>query len=162
VSPTPGLESWVEELWGLPLSARRDRIRDRWPSLHGPLHVISPSELIRLFRSVGYVSDGPERPSAAISVFRGALAVDDARGISWSTSEEHAGTYASGYTTVGETCLWRATCPPEAVLARFGFEEEIVVDPELLVDVAVVRQLPRFELPAIKFTLPGGITIGGR
>jgi len=109
---------------------------------------------------VGYVSDGPEQPIAAVAVFRGGLAEDDGCGISWSTSSEHAGTYASGYTTVGETCLWRATCPPEAVLGRFVFEEEVVVDPRLLVEVTALRRLPRFELPVIKFTLPGGISIG--
>jgi hypothetical protein len=149
-------------MWRLPLRERKAQLRDRWSLLHGPLHVIEPSELVRLFRSVGFVSDGFEQPATSLTIYRGALAVDDARGMSWSTDDKHAGSYASGYRTVGATCLWRASCPPEAVLARFAFEYEVVVDPEMLIEITVIQALPHFALPVIRYALPGGITLGGR
>jgi hypothetical protein len=149
-------------MWRLPVRERKSRLRDRWSLLHGPLHVIEPNDLVRLFRSVEFVSDGSEQPTTPLTVYRGALAGDGGRGMSWSTDDKHAGSYASGYRTVGATCLWRASCPPAAVLARFAFEDEVVVDPEMLIEIAVVHTLPSFALPVIKYTLPGGVTLGGR
>jgi hypothetical protein len=55
-------------------------------------------------------------------------------------------TYAQGYSTVSAVRVVQATASPECVLARFTYEDEVVVEPNLLTDVVVLGHLPHFKL----------------
>lgn len=156
----PELRAWIAELWLPPESTRRTALRERWPELRAPLHEIEPSEFISLFRSVGYVTDDETLSANPTTIYRGAPIVDSGRGISWSATGEIARKYANDYRTTGATALWRATCSPEAVLGRFQLDDEVVVDPNLLVDVTQVASATFAARPVVRIALLGGQTLG--
>jgi hypothetical protein len=141
------VEEVLDELRPMTIDAKREHLRDRWPLLHGPLRSVPAATIVALFRSVGFITDGPPRPESKFVVWRGAPTADAAQGVSWSATRERAAWYARGYTTEGETCLWQATCPAGTALARFTTNDEVVVDPALLVNVTVDTRYPRFEPP---------------
>ncbi len=101
--------------------------------------------LLALFRRAGYVSDGVAYPSAELTVYRGEPESGQ-RGISWTTDFQVADTYAKGYSTGGNAQVLQATAPVASVLARFAFEDEVVVQPELLTDVKALGYRPHFKL----------------
>lgn len=122
-------------------------LRDSWPLMHGPLYRYDTAALLALFRRAGYVSDGVACPSAELTVYRGELVASEQRGISWTTDFQMADTYAKGYSTEGNAQVLHAAAPVAAVLAQFTFEGEVVVEPELLMDVEVLGYRPHFKLP---------------
>jgi hypothetical protein len=121
-------------------------LRTAWPQMHGPLFHHDTAVLLALFRQAGYVSDGPAYPSHALTIYRGEPVASEQPGISWTTTYQVALTYARGYSTIGDVRLRQATAPVTSVLARFLFEDEVVVDPGLLEDVAVKGYIPHFKL----------------
>jgi hypothetical protein len=124
-------------------------LRAIWAQLHAPQRRHSAAELVTLFRRAGYVSDGILSPSSAVTIYRGELLRSAEAGISWTADPQIARKYAQGYATVGATRFVRAIAPPEAVLARFNQEEEVVVDPDLLRNVEELGRLPYFVLPKL-------------
>jgi hypothetical protein len=121
-------------------------LRDTWPQMHGPLYHHNTATLLALFRRAGYVSDGVTYPSAELTVYRGELVASGQQGISWTTEFQVADTYAKGYSTEGNAQVLRAAAPVTSVLARFTFEHEVMVEPDLLKDVKVLGYRPRFKL----------------
>ena len=148
------------ELMTRSIDERRDALRDSWSGLHGPLHYVSRSELINLFRSVNFVTDDVNLSTNLGTIYRGALIVDNARGLSWSTDANDALHYAQGYRTRGATALWKATCTPHAVLGRFNEHHEVVVDTDFLLDVTIVASFPEFPRPTPTFKPLGGPVLG--
>jgi hypothetical protein len=121
-------------------------LQEIWPRLHGPLHQHDPVALVELFKRAGYVTDGVPSPTASLTVYRGELVSAQSPGISWTTHRQTAMTYAQGYSTVGAVRIVQAMAPPGCVLARFTYEDEVVVDPDLLTDVEALGYLPHFKL----------------
>jgi hypothetical protein len=105
---------------------------------------------VELFKRAGYVTDGVPVPAASLTVYRGEPVSAQSMGISWTTDQQIAMTYAQGYSTASAVRVVQATAPPGCVLARFTYEDEVVVEPGLVTDVAVQGYLPHFKL-----TLPG-------
>ena len=122
-------------------------LRQTWPELHGPRRHWDTARLVALFRHAGYVSDGPLRPHAGLMVYRGELAGSPDPGISWSTDKAVAVKFAQGWASAGLTVVWQAVAPPDSVLARFGLEDEVVVQPDLLADVASLGGFEHFTWP---------------
>jgi len=118
-----------------------------WPELHAPLRMFGSAVLMALFRRAGFVSDGPPQPGGDLLVYRGELADPANPGIAWSTDEAVATDYARRYSTAGQTRVLQATAPPMAVLARFAAEDEVVVQPDLLIDIVNLGGFPHFTWP---------------
>jgi hypothetical protein len=118
-----------------------------WPLLYGPLRYYETERLIALFRHAGYVTDGPARPDSDLTVYRGELAGSANTGISWTTDQAVATKFARNYTTAGQTHVLQATATPESVLARFILEDEVVIEPDLLVAVTSLGCFPHFTRP---------------
>jgi hypothetical protein len=114
--------------------------------MRGPLLRHDTAALLALFKRAGYVSDGVPYPTDDLRVYRGEPTASAQPGISWTTGFQVARTYAQGYSTIGDVQLLQATAPVASVLARFTFEDEVVVDPGLLEDVAVKGYIPHFKL----------------
>jgi hypothetical protein len=120
-----------------------------WPRLHAPQRSHRGTELVALFHRAGYVSDGVPRPSSALIVYRGELVGVHEPGISWTADFQIAKQYAQGYAAVADTRVIQATASPEAVLARFTQEVEVVVAPHLLKDVTELGRMQHFTLPRL-------------
>jgi hypothetical protein len=116
-----------------------------WPLMHGPLYHHKTALLIALFKRAGYVTDGVACPTGDLTVYRGEPVASEQRGISWTTDFKVARTYAQGYSTIGNVRVVQATAPPASVLARFNFEDEAVVEPDLLDNVEVKGYMPHFK-----------------
>ena len=130
----------------LPPAELRAKLMTIWPLQHGPLDRYKATTLIALFKGAGYVSDGPQRPEESLITYRGQLA-GSTMGISWSTDLQTAKTYIQRYSPEGQTEVLRATAPIESVLARFSYEDEVVVEPDMLVNVESLGGYPRLTLP---------------
>jgi hypothetical protein len=89
---------------------------------------LDPSQWLELFCHAGYITDGPERPTEAMAVFRGCspLAI---RQLSWTSDLDIACVFA--LYAPGKRCVYSCRVEPEDVLARFneGDESELVIDP---------------------------------
>jgi hypothetical protein len=120
-----------------------------WPLLHAPQRRHSMAELVALFQRAGYVSDGLPQPSGALTIYRGGLASMHGPGISWTADLQIAKQYAQGYATNGEARVIQATAPPEAILAQFHRESEVVVTPDLLRDREELGGFHQFVLPRL-------------
>lgn len=120
-----------------------------WPFLHAPQHRHSAAELVALFQRAGYVSDGFPQPSSALTIYRGELMSIHEPGISWTTDLQIAKQYAQGYVTTGHARVIQATALPEAVLARFHRESEVVVAPHLLRNRKELGGFQHFALPRL-------------
>ena len=112
-----------------------------WQAADSPEDSVGRRFWIEHLREIGYVTNGvvAPAPTVAITVYRGGT---EPRRMAWTTDRETAALFASGLggrTPVGR--LWTATAPVRAQLMAFDGswgrigETEIVVDPELLVDV---------------------------
>jgi hypothetical protein len=132
-----GLELDPQELNGI--------LQAVWPLMHGPLYQHDTATLLALFRRAGYVSDGVACPTTDLTVYRGEPVASGQRGISWTTDFHVARTYAQGYSTIGNVRVFQATAPMASVLARFTYQDEMVVEPELLTDVDVLGYIPHFK-----------------
>lgn len=117
-----------------------------WTSSKNPLLYLSTTDWIKVFRSVRY-----EVPSSAWRVWRGA---DHpyVPGMSWTTRRDVALTFAERQAGYGNTAaVFAATAPVGAVLAVFeeaslaGEEAEVVVNPEMLLDLTVDEMLSSSE-----------------
>lgn len=118
-----------------------------WPRLHAPLRHHGTAALVTMFRHAGYVTDSTGKPDDSLVIYRGEPADPAGPGIAWSAEREVAISYARRYSTAGPTRVLQATAPPMAVLARFASEDEVVVQPDLLIDVKTIGHLPHFILP---------------
>jgi hypothetical protein len=130
----------------LPCHQLNATLQDIWPRLHGPLHHYEPASLVDLFKRAGYVTDGVPSPTTSLTVYRGEPMSTETTGISWTSDRQAAMRYAQGYSTISAVRVVQATAPPACVLARFTYEDEIVVEPGLLRDVEVLGYLPHFKL----------------
>jgi hypothetical protein len=113
-----------------------------WPLVHGPLFQHDKATLVALFKRAGYVSDGAAYPTDGLTVYRREPIENEQLGISWTTDLQVARTYAQRYSSIGDVQVLQATAPVPSILARFTFEDEVVVEPALLTDVV---RLPRFD-----------------
>jgi hypothetical protein len=145
-----GLAQLLSGSSGVPAAELNVRLRLIWPGLRAPQRTHPAAGLIALFRRAGYVSDGPPQPAQVLLVYRGELAGKGDPGISWTTDPQTARQYAQGYATLGDTRVMRAVAPPAAVLARFRHDAEVVVVPELLMDVECLGFIPHFQLPVMR------------
>jgi hypothetical protein len=127
-------------------------LQSLWPQLHGPLHHHDQATLVALFKHAGYVSDGLRYPTTDLTIYRGEPVDSTQQGISWTTDDQVADTYAKGYSTTGHARVLQATAPVASVLAWFTYEDEVVVQPELLT-VEVLGYRPHFTL---SLGVPGG------
>ena len=135
-------------------------LKEIWPGLRGPLHRYERARLLALFARAGFVSDGLAVPSSSLVLYRGALSDLGEVGISWTTDQEIGLWYANGYRTVGETTCWKARAAPEAVLAMFVSEQEVVVNPDLLSEMRPIRRFDYFPPPAMVYNWPSGDSFG--
>lgn len=133
----------------LPSSELNSILRAIWPQLRAPQQSHHGTELVGLFQRAGYVSDGLPRPDSELTIYRGELASATEPGISWTADLQIAKQYARNYATLGDTRVIQATAQPEAVLARFHQEAEVVVAPDLLKDVKELGYIPHFTLPRL-------------
>jgi hypothetical protein len=120
-----------------------------WPLLHAPQRRHSTAELVALFQRAGHVSDGFPRPSSALTIYRGELVSSHEPGISWTASLKIAKQYAQGYATTDDVRVIKATAPPQAVLAQFHRESEVVVTPHMLMNREELGVFRRFVLPRL-------------
>jgi hypothetical protein len=145
-TPSETLDDLVDSGLQFPPEELNVILRTVWPLLHGPLYRHDVATLLALFRRAGYVSDGLPYPDGDLIVYRGEPTSTEHLGISWTTDRQVAVTYVQGYSTIGAVRVVQAAAPVESVLARFNFEDEIVVEPELLKDVEVLGYMPQFKL----------------
>jgi hypothetical protein len=143
----------------LPADEVRVVLAEIWPRLHAPLRHHDTSDLVALFRRVGYVTDDAPAPPTDLVIYRGEPADLGDPGVAWSADQTVAVDYARRYSTLGPAHVLRATAPPTAVLARFVDENEVVVQPDLLKDVINIGGFPHFALPnlvpALRFAASG-------
>lgn len=125
-----------------------------WPLLHGPLYRHDATVLMALFKRAGYVSDSVAYPDADLTVYRGEPVSSEQHGISWTTDSQVAWKYARDYSTIGKVQVLQAVAPVEAILAQFTYEDEVVVEPNLLKEVKSLGYMPQFKLPL------GGLAMG--
>jgi hypothetical protein len=147
VTPREALAELVGAGRSLPPERVRAVLADIWPSLHAPLRLHGTSTLVAMFRYAGYVSDDAPMPCTDLEIYRGEPADLTSPGIAWSADQAVAIEYARRYSTAGPTRVLRATAPPSAVLARFADEDEVVVQPDLLIDVVNIGGFPYFTVP---------------
>lgn len=121
-------------------------LREVWPQMHGPLHRYDQATLLGLFRHAGYVSDGPAFPGTDLAVYRGEPVASGQQGISWTSDLQVADKYAKGYSTSGHAQVLQAVAPVASVVARFTYEDEVVVEPGLLAGVKVLGHRRHFTL----------------
>src|SRR6266851_365132 len=119
-----------------------DAILLAWPLANAPLMAASTSELVRLFRWVGPVSDGLPQPTGPMKVFRGQVCGEP--GMAWTEDQMEARSYAGGWATAGASAVYEAVIPPEGVLARFRSRREVVVDPSFISSRRVVMTFAHF------------------
>lgn len=93
------------------------------------------------------MSDGTTSPATGLMIYHGELSGLASPGISWSADQAVAVDYARRSSTAGPTRVLRAMAPPSAVLARFADEDEVVVQPGLLMHIACITDFPHFTLP---------------
>ena len=144
---------------GRPAAEVRSELAEVWPLAHAPLHHFDSADLVSMFKWAGYVSDGPPRPAAPFTVYRGELAASRP-GMSWTSDRAVALSYARDYRTVGPTRCLRATIPPRAILALFVLHDEVVVDPAGVTKVTVVDSFAQWEPP--RFNVGGILDRLGR
>jgi hypothetical protein len=141
----------LAELLGARQSPRPEQARvvlaEIWPKLHAPLRHHGSAALVALFRRAGYLTDYAPIPDTDLVIYRGERANLGSPGIAWSADQAVAIDYARRYSTVGQTRVVQATAPPSAVLARFADEDEVVVQPDLLVNVVSIGSFPHFTVP---------------
>lgn len=95
------------------------------------------------------MSNGISQLDKDITVYRGELVNTQEPGISWTANLETAKRYARGYATAGHAQVVQAIAPPAAVLGRFTPDAEVVVAPELLIDIKTLGYVPHFALPRL-------------
>jgi hypothetical protein len=127
-------------------------LREIWPQIHGPHRNHGPAVLVSLFRYAGYVSNVGPKTATAMTIYRGAVADAAQQGMAWTTDRQIAVTYAQRYSTVAETTVLQATAQPIAILALYEQESEVVVDPDILINVRILTRIPWFSSPFM--TLP--------
>lgn len=159
LTPAEALADLIGTYRSLPPERVGAVLAEIWPRLHAPLRHHGNVALVTMFRHAGYVTDGTGKPDANLVIYRGEPADPAGPGIAWSAEREIAIGYARRYSTTGPTRVLQATAPPMAVLARFASEDEVVVQPDLLIDVKTIGHLPHFTLPnlapGLRFTAFG-------
>lgn len=124
----------------------RRELLSQWPHFRGPIHTFGLDECLGLFRRAGFISDGAERPTNPVVIYRGQVS-GHANGISYTMDQDEAECYARGYSTLGITVVLRATVQPDDVLGLFSSESEVVVDPSNLIGMEIVGWFPYFPPP---------------
>ena len=113
-----------------------------WMDMEGGSDIKDPliRRTIWAFRKAGYVTDGPEKPTEPIKVYRGGKPT----GLAWSSMLDVAQWFATRWTKDLPLPVYSAIAPQEAVLARFTGrgESEVVVDPRKLFDIEEVLLAP--------------------
>jgi hypothetical protein len=130
----------------------------QWPAVDGSGHV--KHEILALFQRAGYVNDTGRRLEGRLTVYRGNLGEDPRLGISWTLSRARARFFALHWTWRGPVLglrrpdggepvptVWRGSVEASEVLGYFGSrrESEVVLDPAMVRDVAVVLRPRRID-----------------
>ena len=131
------LQTWWPRL---SLQEKRELIGDVWQGAKYPLMVVGERNWVRMFKEVGFLSDGPPPPDKDQKLFRGAPLARSGRGMSWTPVRETAELFAEGVVNQSgrQGALYSAVIPPRALLAYIGFdgnhrgECEAVVNPNML------------------------------
>lgn len=116
----------------------RGLLADTWLRIDEPEHTIGAAAWMTMFRAAGFISQPTniQAPTQTLTVYRGATEVRRL-GMAWSLSIDTAGHFQLRHARFGSAFLYTAVVEPIGVMALFGnrIEQEVVVDPELLVDV---------------------------
>lgn len=118
----------------------RARIIRHWQKPGTAASLWGVPRLVDALRRLGYLSDGPEQPAAPLTLYRGQTA-GAPPGMSWSTDREQAATFAAHDINAllgAKRAILAAEAVPSAVLARFRWQSEALVDPDGLEDVRAV------------------------
>ena len=100
-----------------------------WSQLHAPGHWFKQESLVAMFKFLSFTTDVPERPNEpTIKLWRGQLLSDEPTCISWTTDHAVSHAYATELSKDFHTVCITAQVPRHAVLARFAFEDEYIVD----------------------------------
>jgi hypothetical protein len=85
---------------------------------------------VRLFKATGFLSDGAPIPTEPMTVYRG-HSLGRWHGMSWTTDPDCANGFAEWHNLDGRGLVFKATVPPEVVLARYerGGESEVIINP---------------------------------
>jgi hypothetical protein len=124
-----GFESGV-----IPSADLPELIAFAWTRDDSPTGGVSEAKWIEVFERAGFFTYSPVstgRPSAPVTVYRGATAERAAR-MSWAAERNMAVQLGARHTRYGRTWLYEATLQPDAVLAyleRRGEGWTVVVDP---------------------------------
>jgi hypothetical protein len=108
-----------------------------WQRVKSPEREIGADNWLPMFRAVGLITP-PHMPlpSTPKTVYRGSTFAR-ARGMSWTPIPESADDLRQWHTAHGPTAVFRATAPPESLLAIFYSGSEgwdIIVDPSKITD----------------------------
>jgi len=130
------LTAWVS---GLVSNADlRGLIPDTCLYIDWPEQVIGSSGWVPMFRAAGFITIpyGIAKPERSVEVFRGATLLRS-RAMSWTVDIERAEQFRQRHSWFGPTAIFRATVPPEALLAllerRGEGPPEVVAYPGMLV-----------------------------
>jgi len=135
---------WLE---GLSVPDLQQVLPTLWTNFRGPIHAFGKAACLSLFKRAGFLTNGPELPTQPLTIYRGEIRRPGQHGISWTTNERVARSYARGYTTVDVTVVVSATVQPGSILATFSEESEVVVDPDSLGPIKEEGQFPYFPPP---------------
>jgi hypothetical protein len=131
------LDAWWPDLT---IEEKKRLILYVWETDDSPVWSLGERRWLAMFKEVGFVSDGPERPHSSLAVWRGATVASRGRGMSWSIDREQAESFAARWRERFRipAILYAAVVPPQALLAFSGFaegsrgEREVIVNPNML------------------------------
>jgi hypothetical protein len=135
------------ESGAMPSSDLPELIAFAWTRDDSPTCGVSEAKWIEVFERAGfftYPPIGTGRPSAPVTVYRGATAERAAR-MSWAAERNMAVQLGARHTRYGRTWLYEATVRPDAVLAyleRRGEGWTVVVNPAGLSQIGRREELP--------------------
>jgi hypothetical protein len=126
----------LSQIWsGLEPSILGPALAHVWMRSHAPLKQLGSRTWVSMFKSAGFVSDGPSQPTEALQVYRAARVWTNGHGLAWTLTADVALIFYRRWREAGfHAGLYRATVRPAAVLARFDGrqEREAVVNPNML------------------------------
>lgn len=138
----------------LPADEVRATICATWSHTSWPALTNRYEDLLDLFRWCWYTTDDSEElPREDLTIYRAETTdtfnTDGAPdlGVLWTTDPDVATLYAVEYSVKSDAVVMVAHAPRRAVLARFTFESEVVVEPSMLTTVQVFTTVPRIWTP---------------
>jgi hypothetical protein len=139
-----GRNDWPERLYDawaygrIDVDLLRAWILEVWESAEWPETSLGQRAWLRMFKVAGFVTNGPEQPTAPLTIYRGCV-LWRSRAMSWTTELPRARWFAERTVLFGHPAgIFTATVRPSAVLARLHDpvqgrgEFEVLVNPNRL------------------------------